>query len=77
MRLPLLIAAASIAAVTAQAKPWAPRAAEPTPPIAVTCDDVRRAVQLVGLEAARAQARQMGMTRGQERRAARCLKGGE
>lgn len=43
-------------------------------PIAVTCIDVRRAVAMVGVEAARAQALQMGMTRSQERRAARCLK---
>jgi hypothetical protein len=56
-----------------EARQWAPRAAEP-PPIAVTCEDVRRAVALVGLDAARSQARQLGMTRSQERRAARCLR---
>ena len=74
---PVAIAFLLLAAAPAAGRTWAPRAAEPQPPIAVTCEEVRRAVQLVGLEAARTQARQMGMTRSQERRAARCLKGAE
>lgn len=70
IRLGLLLTALAFPTSAAE-RHWERREAQP---IAVTCADVRRAVAMVGVEAARAQALQMGMTRSQERRAARCLK---
>ena len=76
----LLLAALLLAATAAQAAQARHRWEQRNQPSAgaqasssVSCQDVRRFVSAVGLDAARAQARQMGMTRDQERRAARCL----
>jgi hypothetical protein len=72
-----LSAVAILLTGSAHARHWTPRTEWQPEPITVTCDDVRRAVALVGLDAARSQARQLGMTRSQERHAAHCLRSTE
>jgi hypothetical protein len=67
----VLAIALSVAPV--QAKRWSPTVAG-TAPATVTCEQVRWAVRLVGVDVARENARALGMTWAQERRAAHCLK---